>query len=101
MEAAKQMFPGGQIDAGMKVSDRAFLSTSKSSSEAGMRGIGGVVLQIEVGKGANGLDMEKLSRNPSEQEVLLPRDAKLTVLGTKPGKTPGAPVVVRVRYGDA
>uniref|UniRef100_A0AAU6W3V1 DUF1073 domain-containing protein n=4 Tax=unclassified bacterial viruses TaxID=12333 RepID=A0AAU6W3V1_9VIRU len=99
-EAAKQLFPSGSINAGDTISDKAFLSTSKSANVAGSIGLGGVVLKIEVGDGQKGLDMQGLSRNEYEKEVLLPRNAKMTVLGTVAPKNPGDPVVVRVAYGS-
>jgi len=99
-ESAKKLFPGGQITRGMTVSDPAFASTSKSSSVAGMIGLGGVVLKIETGANATGIDMTEHSRNTHEKEVLLPRNAKMKVMGTIPPKSPGDPIVVRVSYGD-
>jgi len=99
-EAAKQLFPGGSIDKGMVISDPSFASTSKSSGTANTFGFGGVMLKIETGNNAKGLDMAPHSRNTSEQEVLLPRNAKMRVLGVIPPKALGHPVIVRVAYGD-
>lgn len=101
MEAAKQLFAGGQIDKGATISDKAFASTSTDAGEARARGFGGVVLKIETGDNAKGLDMSAVSRNANEREVLLPRDAKMTIQGVIPPKRLGDPVVVRVTYGDA
>lgn len=101
MEAAKKLFPDGKIDNGMTISDRAFLSTSKDEEEGRARSRGGVMLKIETGDSAAGLDMEKHSSNKHEQEVLLPRDAKMTVVGLTAPKRAGDPVIVRVKYGDA
>lgn len=99
-EAAKKLFAGGNITKGMSISDPAFASTSKSPGIAKMIGTGGVVLKIEVGKGAKGLDMSTHSRNAHEQEVLLPRNAQMKVVGLTPPKSPMDPVIVRVAYGD-
>jgi len=98
-EAALQLFKGGQIDKGAEVSDKAFLSTSSDINEAGARAIGGVMLKIETGASATGLDVGAVSRNPNEKEVLLPRGAKMIVEGVTPPKKVGQPIVVRVRYG--
>jgi ADP-ribosyltransferase exoenzyme len=100
-ESAKKLFPGGEIKKGETISDPAFLSTSKSAGEAHARGLGGVVLKIEANENASGLDMSEHSRNKSEEEVLLPRNAKLTVIGITPPKSTGDPVIVRVAYGDS
>lgn len=97
-EAAKQLF-GGKIEAGSAVSDKSFLSTSKSKDVASQIGLGGVMLKIEVGPGQKGLDMKGLTRNDHEQEVILPRQSKLIVLGTTAPKNPFDPVIVRVGYG--
>jgi len=97
-EAAKALFPGGNIQAGAVVSDPAYLSTSKDKGEAGARGLGGVVLHIEAAADARALDVGTLSRNPNESEVLLPRNAKLVVKGVTPPARVGAPVIVRVSY---
>lgn len=99
-EAAKKLFPDGNITKGMTVSDPAFASTSKSADVARGIGLGGVVLKIESGSNATGIDMAEHSRNPAEQEILLPRDAKMKVMGITAPKSPGEPVVVRVTYGD-
>lgn len=99
-EAAKKLFPGGNITKGMTISDPAFSSTSKSVGVAGAWGMGGVMLKIESGENAKGIDMAKHSRNANEQEVLLPRDAKMKVVGLTAPKKPGDPVIVRVSYGD-
>lgn len=98
-DAAKKLFASGSINAGDKVSDKAFASTTKSADIAKQIGLGGVVLKIEVGDGQKGLDMAGLTRNGHEQEVLLPRNAEMTVLGTVAPKKPGDPVIVRVSYG--
>lgn len=100
-EAAKQLFPQGQIDKGTQITDAAFMSTSESKSIAGMWGAGGVVLQIEAQEGAKGLSMQGISSNPNEKEVLLPRNAKMIVQGVVPPKSIGEPVVVRVSYESA
>lgn len=100
LEAARKLFPDGNITRGMTISDRAFASTSKSSHVARSIGLGGVVLKIESGANATGIDMAKHSRNSAEQEVLLPRNAKMKVLGASPPKSPGDPITVRVAYGD-
>lgn len=99
-EAARNLFPDGHIKSGMTISDPAFSSTSKSSSVAGMIGMGGVVLKIETGANATGIDMAKHSRNEHEKEILLPRNAKMKVVGLTPPKSPGDPIIVRVQYGE-
>ncbi len=97
-EDAKKLFPGGDIKKGMVVSDPAFLSTSKEKKIAGMFSIGGVMLQIETNKGDKGLDVTGLSSNKHEDETLLPRNAKMEVIGVHPPKSPGQPVTIKVRY---
>lgn len=97
-EDAKKLFPGGDIKKGMVVSDPAFLSTSKEKKIAGMFSIGGVMLQIETNKGDKGLDVTGLSSNKHEVETLLPRNAKMEVIGVHPPKSPGQPVTIKVRY---
>lgn len=97
-EDAKKLFPGGDIKKGMVVSDPAFLSTSKEKKIAGMFGIGGVMLQIETKPGDKGLDVTGLSSNKHEDETLLPRNAKMEVVGVKPPSSPGHPVTIKVRY---
>lgn len=97
-EDAKKLFPGGDIKKGMVVSDPAFLSTSKEKKIAGMFSIGGVMLQIETNKGDKGLDVTGLSSNKHEDETLLPRNAKMEVIGVHPQKSPGQPVTIKVRY---
>ncbi|HBR5294923.1 TPA: DUF2213 domain-containing protein [Klebsiella pneumoniae] len=97
-EDAKKLFPGGDIKKGMVVSDPAFLSTSKEKKIAGMFSIGGVMLQIETNKGDKGLDVTGLPSNKHEDETLLPRNAKMEVIGVHPPKSPGHPVTIKVRY---
>ncbi|HDX8690082.1 TPA: DUF2213 domain-containing protein [Klebsiella michiganensis] len=97
-EDAKKLFPGGDIKKGMVVSDPAFLSTSKEKKIAGMFSIGGVMLQIETNKGDKGLDVTGISSNKHEDETLLPRNAKMEVIGVHPPKSPGQPVTIKVRY---
>lgn len=97
-EDAKKLFPGGDIKKGMVVSDPAFLSTSKEKNIAGMFSIGGVMLQIETNQGDKGLDVTGLSSNKHEDETLLPRNAKMEVIGVHPPKSPGQPVTIKVRY---
>lgn len=97
-EAAKQLFPNGEINKGDVISDPAFMSTSKNKDAASMWGIGGVLLKIDAPNGSKGLDMKGLSRNDSEDEVLLPRGANLKVTGITAPKSIGQPVVVSVSY---
>lgn len=99
-EAAKAIFPDGKIDAGGEVSDKAFLSTSESEEVVrNSFGLGGVMLKIEVSGSPKGLPISEGSRNEIEKEVLLPRNAKMKVLGVTPPKSVFDPVVVRVSYG--
>ncbi len=97
-EAAKKLF-GSHVNVGAEISDPAYASTSTNRSIAGMRAIGGVMLRIETGPSAKGLDMSTISRNPAEKEVLLPRDAKLKITGITAPKSAGDPVIVRASYG--
>jgi len=98
-DAAKQLFPNGEINVGDTISDRAFASTSKSTFSAQAAAIGGVMLVIEAMPGSKGMDVGSVTRNPSEDEVLLPRNAKMKVLGVRAPKKHGEPVRVRVSYG--
>ncbi|HII3565154.1 TPA: DUF2213 domain-containing protein [Citrobacter freundii] len=95
---AKKLFPNGEIKKGMTVSDPSFLSTSTEKKIAGMFSIGGVMLEIETQPGAKGLDVTSLSSNKHESETLLPRNAKLEVVSIHPGKSPGQPVTVKMKY---
>lgn len=95
---AKKLFPNGEIKKGMTVSDPSFLSTSTEKKIAGMFSIGGVMLEIETQPGAKGLDVTNLSSNKHESETLLPRNAKLEVVSIHPGKSPGQPVTVKMKY---
>lgn len=95
---AKKLFPDGEIKKGMSVSDPSFLSTSTEKKIAGMFSIGGVMLEIETQPGAKGLDVTNLSSNKHESETLLPRNAKLEVVSIHPGKSPGQPVTVKMKY---
>lgn len=95
-EAAKKFIGGRDIKAGMEISDKAFMSTSKSKANFGYGGFGGVQFEIDVGDDQHGLDVSALTRNPSEQEVLLPRDTKMRVQSIVPPKNVGDPVIIRV-----
>lgn len=99
-EAAKKLFEGGTITKGADISDKAFASTSKSQGEASARGMGGVVIKIVAGKNAKGLDMTEHSDNKTEQEVLLPRNAKMKVTGITAPKSLGGHVIVHAVYGN-
>jgi len=98
-DAAKKLFPGGEIKVGDTISDLAFSSTSKSTFTAQATAIGGVMLVIEAMPGSKGMDVGMVTRNPSEDEILLPRNAKMKVLGVRAPKNPGEPIRVRVSYG--
>ena len=72
------------FSAGDLLIDPAFLSTSRLKARA--RGFlkhepGGLLFRIKVSKGSKGLDLTPYSQNPDEQEILLPRDTKLLILG--------------------
>ena len=95
-DALKQMVGGNTIEAGQVLSDAGFLSTSTDRNIAGMNSIGGVVMEIEVGENQRGLDVGSISRNQHEKEVILPRGAKLEVLGLRAPKKVGDPIIVRV-----
>lgn len=99
-ESAKKLFPDGNIYKGMTVSDPGYASTSKSKSIAESWGVGGVLLKIEAGEDAPGIDMTGHARNKQEDEVLLPRNAKMRVEGVIAPKKATDPVIVRVSYGD-
>lgn len=96
-EAAKKLL-GDQINKGAVFSDPSFISTSSDQWIANT--LGGVKLKIEIGNNCKGLEMSKYSNNPQEKETLLPRNAKMQILGITAPKSPGQPVVVRVKYGD-
>lgn len=96
MDAAKQLF-GGEPKAGQTISDPAFASTTRKEEKAWHR-MGGVVLKITANEGAKGLDMKGLSRNEAEEEVLLPRNAKMLVTGVTKPKNVWEPIIVRVIY---
>ncbi len=100
IEAAKKLFPDGNIEVGQTVSDKGFMSTSKSANVAQSWGMGGVVLKINAKNGAKGLDLDGIARAGLEKEVLLPRDARVTVTRISKGKQVGSPVVVEVSYGE-
>jgi predicted ABC-type ATPase len=53
-------------------------------------------MEIEVGDGQAGLDMEQISRNKHEKEIILPRNSKMKVLGLRAPKKIGDPIIVRV-----
>lgn len=95
-DALKQMVGGNTIEAGQVLSDAGFISTSTDRNIAGMNSIGGVVMEIEVGENQRGLDVGSISRNQHEKEVILPRGAKLEVLGLRAPKKVGDPIIVRV-----
>lgn len=97
---AKKLFPDGNIQKGMTVSDPAFLSTSNEKKIAGMFGVGGVMLEIAPEAGAKGLNVTELSSNKHESETLLPRNAELEVVSIHPGKAPGQPVTVKMKYAN-
>jgi hypothetical protein len=95
-DALIKMVGGNEINAGQVLTDPGFMSTSTSRDIAGMNGVGGVVMEIEVGEGQRGLDMSSISRNKHEKEVILPRNSKMKVLGLRGPKAPGHPIIVRV-----
>ncbi|MGP2469970.1 DUF2213 domain-containing protein [Yersinia sp. 2540 StPb PI] len=97
---AKKLFPDGNIKKGMTVSDPAFLSTSNEKKIAGMFSVGGVMLEIDPEVGAKGLNVTELSSNKHESETLLPRNAELEVVSIHPGKLPGQPVTVKMKYAN-
>lgn len=95
---AKKLFPDGNIRKGMVVSDPAFLSTSSEKKIAGMFSTGGVMLEIETQSGDPGLDITSMSNNKHESETILPRNARMEVVSIHPGKHPGQPVTVKMKY---
>jgi hypothetical protein len=69
---------------GDTIVDHGFLSTSRRREEAVrfMReGSSGMLLRIRLPQGCNALDLSPYSTNPDEQEILLPRETELLVLG--------------------
>ncbi len=101
-EDAKKLFPNGEIKVGQVVSDPAFSSTTSREEIGTIYAGNGVMLQIDVGNGAAGLDIAGLSRpGKNESETLLPRNAKMRVTGIVAPKAVGRPVIVKVTYGDA
>ena len=99
-ESARNLFKDGEVKIGAEFSDKAYSSTSTSKGIASMSAIGGVMLEIESGPGAKGLDMKGMSRNEHENEVLLPRGAKMKVTGIRAPKSPGDPVRIIASYSD-
>jgi len=95
-DGLKQLIGGDVIESGQILSDPGFLSTSTDRNIAGMNAIGGVVMEIEVGKNQYGLDMGSISRNKHEKEVVLPRNSQFKVLGLRAPKKIGDPIIVRV-----
>lgn len=61
--------------------DKGFMSTSVSQSKAFSHGD---ALKILVPKGARAIPLGKNSNHPSEQELILPRNSKLVVVGVTP-----------------
>ena len=97
-EAFKSLLGEDEIRVGQVFSDPAYSSTGKNREFVSrFYATGGVVLHIETGHGQNGLDVEGLTRNPAEGEVLLPRKTRYEVLGIGAPKNIGDPVRVRVR----
>jgi hypothetical protein len=92
---------GEEIKEGMTISDPAFASTSGYQGLAERHALGGgVLLKIDVGGNAKGLDIDEYSPNVAESEVLLPRNAKMTVKKIEKPKSPYDPIIVTVSYGD-
>lgn len=72
------------IEIGDILSDAGFLSTSKREKVArrflGIMG-GGLLFKIRIPKGRKGLSAGPYSKYSDEEEILLPRDAELRVIG--------------------
>ncbi len=96
-EAAKAMFPGGIVQTGQEVTDKGFSSTSLSKQVASNFSRG-VILHINAPKGAPALDVRHLSLHPGEEEVVLPRDAKLRVVGVLVPESSKDHLHVKVEY---
>lgn len=94
-EVARTLFKDGNVKAGDSIEDKAFMSTSKDIRSA-YSNMGGVIFEITVGEGQNGIDVEQLSHNKEEKEVILPRNQKLTVKSITPPKKIGDPVIIKV-----
>lgn len=94
-EAAIKFLGTRDIRAGMEISDKAFMSTSRRRTN-GYGSFGGVMFEIETGEGQHGLDVAGLTRNPSEEEVLLPRNTKFRVSSIVAPKKVGDPIRIKV-----
>lgn len=90
-EALKGMLGKGEgIKVGDVFEDKSFLSTSTNYGVAKSFGSSGVVLSITTKAGQKGIDMKDISSNPNENEVLLPREQKLSITGlSKPDPSKG------------
>lgn len=77
------VFKGFDLEnlAGMKVRDAAFSSTSLGPAYGG--GLGQVVMKIAVPKGTPAIFASAHSRNPHEQEVILPDGMEMAVASVK------------------
>jgi len=95
-EGLKSVIGGDEIKVGQVISDKGFLSTSKDEAIAGMNSIGGVKMIINVGDDQHGLDLDGISDNDHEKEVLLPKNAKLKITNIRAPKGVGQPIIVVV-----
>lgn len=82
------------LQPGDSFTDKGFSSTSYDQDVAKQFGIWGLVVVINAPKGTKALDIDKLFDEPSESEVLLPRNTKFTVDSVK-----GNEVFVSVKNG--
>jgi hypothetical protein len=98
-EAAKSMF-GDQLKTGMVVSDKGFVSTSTEKGFArNWKGSQGVLLEIQVPKGASALDVHKISASgKQEAEILLPRGSQFKVESVDIPLDSSQPIKVRVSH---
>jgi hypothetical protein len=96
---ATKMF-GPEINIGDTITDKGFISTSKSQATAHSFSHGGVVLEISVDHGSKGMDVEAISSvGQGEHEVILPRNSKFTITGVKTPTSNAAQLVVKIKYG--
>jgi hypothetical protein len=97
---ATKMF-GPEINIGDSVTDKGFISTSKSQATAHEFSHGGVILEITADKGMHGMDVTAISSvGNGEKEVILPRGSKFTVTGVKTPTSNNAPLVIKLHYGE-
>lgn len=76
-EHLKEMLGKDRVSLGDEFSDKGIASTGKDFYRG--LGSGDVALVINAKKGQKGIDMQSISSNPQEREVLLPRGQKMKI----------------------